>query len=104
MPNSRAEDRVSNRLKFRDLRVFFAVVASGSMAEAARQWNLTQPAVSEIIAQLEQLFAARLFDRTTRGVEATIFGRALLARAHTALHEGQQGVTDIEFLADPTRG
>ena len=104
MTNSRAEDRVSKRLKFRDLRVFFAVVASGSMAEAARQLNLTQPAVSEIIAQLELLFAARLFDRTTRGVEVTIFGRALLGRAHAALDEMKQGVRDIEFLTDPTRG
>lgn len=104
MASSRTEDRVGRRLKFRDLQVFFAVVASGSMAEAARQLNLTQPAVSEIIAQLEHLFAARLFDRTTRGVEATIFGRALLARAHAALDEMKQGVRDIEFLADPTRG
>ena len=69
MANSRTEDLVSKRLKFRDLRVFFAVVNSGSMAEAARQLDLTQPAVSEIISQLEHLFAARLFDRTTRGVE-----------------------------------
>lgn len=104
MANSRAEDRVSKRLKFRDLQVFFAVVASGSMAEAARQLNLTQPAVSEIVAQLEHLFAARLFDRTTRGVEITIFGRALLGRAHAALDEMKQGVRDIEFLTDPSRG
>ncbi len=104
MASSRAEDRISKRLKFRDLRVFFAVVASGSMAEAARQLNLTQPAVSEIIAQLEHLFAARLFDRTTRGVEVTIFGRALLGRAHAAFDEMKQGARDIEFLTDPTRG
>lgn len=104
MAGSRTEDRVGRRLKFRDLQVFFAVAASGSMAEAARQLNLTQPAVSEIIAQLEQIFAARLFDRTTRGVEATIFGRALLARAHAAVDEMRQGVRDIEFLADATRG
>lgn len=104
MAKSGIEDRVSRRLKFRDLQVFFAVTASGSMAEAARQLNLTQPAVSEIIAQLEHLFGARLFDRSPRGVEATIFGRALLGRAHAALDEMKQGVRDIEFLADPTQG
>ena len=100
----RAEDLVAKRLKFRDLQVLFAVMTSGSMAEAARRLNLTQPAVSEIIAQFEYLFDARLFDRTTRGVEATIFGRALLARARAALDEMKQGVRDIEFLTDPTRG
>jgi len=104
MAKARAEDQVSRRLKFRDLQVFFAVVGAGSMAEAARQMGLTQPAVSEVIAQLEHLFAVRLFDRTTRGVEATIFGRALLARAHAALDEMKQGVRDIAFLTDPTVG
>jgi DNA-binding transcriptional LysR family regulator len=104
MADGRTEERVGRRLKFRDLQVFFAVVSSRSMAEAARQLNLTQPAVSEIVARLEHMFAARLFDRTTRGVEATIFGRALLARAHAAVDEMKQGVRDIQFLADPTRG
>ena len=104
MAKPRAEDRVGRRLKFRDLQVFFAVVGAGSMAEAARQMGLTQPAVSEVVAQLEHLFAARLFDRTTRGVEATIFGRALLGRAQAALDEIKQGVRDIAFLTDPTVG
>jgi len=104
MANVRPEDQIGRRLKFRDLQVFFAVVGAGSMAEAARQMGLTQPAVSEVIAQLEQLFAVRLFDRTTRGVEATIFGRALLSRAQASLDEMKQGVRDIAFLTDPTVG
>jgi DNA-binding transcriptional LysR family regulator len=98
------EVEVGRRLKFRDLRMFFAVVESGSMAKAARQLGLTQPAVSEVIAQLEELFGARLFDRNTRGVEPTIYGRALLTRAQAALDEMKQGVRDIAFLTDPTSG
>jgi DNA-binding transcriptional LysR family regulator len=104
MASIRTEDRVGTRLKFRDLRVFFAVVETGSMAGAARQLGLTQPAVSEVVAQLEDLFGVRLFDRGTRGVEATIYGRALLKRAQAALHEMKQGIRDIEFLTDPTAG
>jgi DNA-binding transcriptional LysR family regulator len=98
------EIEVGRRLKFRDLQVFFAVVEAGTMAEAGRQLGLTQPAVSEVIAQLELLFGARLFDRDTRGVEPTIYGRALLKRAQAALDEVKQGVRDIAFLTDPTRG
>ena len=101
---SSVEDRVCKRLKFRDLQVFLAVVASGSMAEAARQVGLTQPAVSEIVAQLERLFAVRLFDRTTRGVEATIFGCSLVIRAQAALDELKQGIRDIAYLTDPAVG
>jgi DNA-binding transcriptional LysR family regulator len=98
------EDRVGRRLRFRDLQVFFAVVESGSMAKAAIQLGLTQPAVSDIVAGLEQVFAVRLFDRNSRGVEPTIYGRALLKRGRAAFDELRQGIKDIDFLADPKAG
>jgi len=99
-----SETRVSRRLRFRDLQVFFAVVRCGSMAKAAAEMGVTQPAVSETIAELEHAFAARLFDRTSQGVVLTIYGRALHKRGLAALDELKQGIRDIEFLADPTKG
>jgi DNA-binding transcriptional LysR family regulator len=96
------EHRVGRRLRFRDLQVFFAVVQSGSMARAAQQLGLTQPAVSDIVAALEDMFGVRLFDRNSRGVELTIYGHALLRRGNAAFDELKQGIRDIEFLSDPT--
>jgi DNA-binding transcriptional LysR family regulator len=96
--------QLGKRLKFRDLQVFFEVVEAGSMARAAAELGLTQPAVSEIIAQLEQMFAVRLFDRSTRGVELTIYGRTLLKRARAAFDEIKQSTEEIDFLADPNVG
>src|SRR6266853_5456499 len=104
MPKIEPEQHVGRRLKFRDLQVFFAVVQSGSMAKAATQLGLTQPAVSDIVAGLEQMFAVRLFDRHPRGVEPTIYARALLKRGRAAFDELRQGIRDIEFLSDPTTG
>src|ERR1700716_1387596 len=98
------EEQVGRRLKFRDLQVLFAVVQSGSMAGAASQLGLTQPAVSDIVANLEQMFAVRLFDRNPRGVEPTIYGRALLKRGRAAFDELRQGIKDIDFLSDPKVG
>jgi len=98
------EDHVGRRLKFRDLQVLFAVVQAGSMAKAANQLGLTQPAVSDIVAGLEQMFAVRLFDRNPRGVEPTIYGRALLKRGRAAFDELRQGIKDIDFLSDPKAG
>jgi DNA-binding transcriptional LysR family regulator len=98
------EDRVGRRLKFRDLQVFFAVVHAGSMAKAANDLGLTQPAVSDIVAGLEQMFAVRLFDRNPRGVVPTIYGHALLKRGRAAFDELRQGIKDIEFLSDPKAG
>jgi DNA-binding transcriptional LysR family regulator len=104
MPKPIPENRISRRLRFRDLQVFFAVVQCRSMAKAAKELGVTQPAVSEVVAGLEHAFGVRLFDRTPQGVEPTIYGRALLKRGLAALDELKQGIRDIEFLADPTKG
>jgi DNA-binding transcriptional LysR family regulator len=104
MAKSLSETRISRRLRFRDLEVFFAVVQCGGMAKAAAELGVTQPAVSETIAELEHAFAVRLFDRTPQGVVPTIYGRALHKRGLAAYDELKQGVRDIEFLTDPARG
>jgi len=104
MAKAISQSRVSRRVRFRDLEVLFAVVQCGSMAKAASELGVTQPAVSEVIAELEQAFAVRLFDRSPKGVVPTIYGRALHKRGLAAFDELKQGIRDIEFLADPTKG
>jgi DNA-binding transcriptional LysR family regulator len=104
MSRTVSENRVSRRLRFRDLQVFFSVVQCGSMAKAAHELGVTQPAVSEVVAGLEDAFGARLFDRSPHGVEPTVYGRALLKRGVAAFDEIRQGIRDIEFLVDPTKG
>jgi DNA-binding transcriptional LysR family regulator len=104
MARAISENRISRRLRFRDLQVFFAVVQCGSMAKAANELGVTQPAVSEVVAGLEHAFGVRLFDRSPQGVEPTIYGRALLKRGVAAFDELKQGIRDIEFLADPSKG
>ncbi len=97
-------DHIGRRLRVRDLQVFLAVVECGSMAKAAAQLGVTQPAVSAIIAALESTFGARLFDRSPHGIETTLYGRVLLDRALIVLDELKQGAKDVAFLADPTVG
>jgi DNA-binding transcriptional LysR family regulator len=74
------------------------------MAQAAAQLEVSQPAISEIIADLEHTIGVRLLDRSPRGVEPTIYGHALLRRGLAAFDELRQGIRDIEFLADPAAG
>ena len=50
------------------------------------------------------MFAVQLFDRSPKGVEPTMYGRALLKRSRAAFDELKQGIRDIDFLADPTTG
>jgi DNA-binding transcriptional LysR family regulator len=97
-------DRIGRRLNLRDLHVLLAVVQSGSMAKAAHQLAVSQPVVSASIAKLEHALGVRLLDRGRRGVEPTIYGRALLNHGFAAFDALRQGVKEIEFLADPTVG
>lgn len=98
------DDHIGRRLRLRDLRVFFAVMQSGSLTKAARQLRVSHPAVSQVIADLEHTLGVKLFDRSSRGVEPTSYAQALLARGRAAFDELRQGIRDIEFLANPTAG
>src|SRR5271167_4274730 len=98
------ESQIGRRLKLRDLHVFYTAVQRGSMAKAAQQLGVSQPAVSEIIADLENALGVQLLDRGPQGVEPTKYGDALIKRSTTVFDELKQSVRDIEFLADPDSG
>lgn len=99
-----ADSHLGRHVKLRDLQILSAVVQWGSMAKAAAHLAMSQPAVSESIANLEAALRVRLLDRSTRGVEPTRYAQALLKRSRVAFDELRQGIRDIEFLADPTVG
>lgn len=97
-------DSLRRRLRLRDLDTFMAAASSGGMRKAAQQLHMSQPAVSKAIADLEDELGVRLLDRSRRGVEPTLYGRALLKHG-TALFDGlRQAVVEIDFLADPSGG
>jgi len=57
--------------RWQAMRIFVKVAETASFAEAARQLNLSAPAVTRAIAALEETIGARLFVRTTRSVKLT---------------------------------
>jgi molybdate transport repressor ModE-like protein len=97
-------DRVASRLKLRDLRLLDTVVRQGSMAKAANQLHLSQPAISKAIAEMEHVLGVRLIERGRQGVEPTPHGMALLRRGNAIYDELRQGIAEIEQLSDPTAG
>jgi len=98
------DNQIKRRLKLKDLDVFMAVAALGGMGKASERLNLSQPAISKAIADLEQTLGVRLFDRSRHGVEPTVYGAALMKRGTAVFDELRQGVGDIDFIADPTGG
>ena len=76
---------MNDRLSFEGLRYAQAVARTGSFSAAAREYDLTQPALSNAIRRLEKILGARLFERNTRGARPTIFGATILPRIDAAL-------------------
>jgi len=101
---NRDELRLSRQLTLRDLDVLMTVAKCGSMGKAALQLSVSQPAISKAIADMERWLGVRLLDRTTQGVEPTIYARPLMERGAIAFDELKQAVNHVEFLAHPTSG
>ncbi|WP_147157051.1 LysR family transcriptional regulator [Reyranella soli] len=97
-------DQARRRLKLRDLQILLVVARRGSMAKAAADLAISQPAVSRAIADMERTLGVRLLDRGRHGIEPTHFGSALLKRGTTIFDELTQGLQELEFLANPTVG
>ncbi len=66
------------RLDWDTLRVFSAVAELASMNAAAARLGESTPTISRKIDELERVLGATLFNRSTRGVELTDTGRAIL--------------------------
>ena len=77
------------------MEAFVLVVDTGSFSAAARRLNVGQPAVSKMVAQLEERLGVKLLVRTTRGLTATEAGRNYYDRARRSIEEADEA----EFAA-----
>jgi DNA-binding transcriptional LysR family regulator len=97
-------ERVGHRIRLRDLHILMAAAQVGTMAKAAAELGVSQPAVSKAIAEIERTVGVRLLDRTPKGLVPTEYGHALLRRAVKVFDELKQVVEELRFLADPATG
>ena len=72
------------------MEAFVLVVDTGSFSAAARRLNLGQPAVSKMVAQLEDRLGVKLLVRTTRGLTATEAGLNYYDRARRSIEEADE--------------
>ena len=82
------------------LRIFWAVAHGNSLTRAAKQLGVTQPALSQQLAKLEQALGGQLFDRINNQLVLTDAGRFLLRRAETVLaemDEAEAGLADYRM-------
>lgn len=71
-------DHLVAKLRFRHLRLLKEVQACGSLRAAALALNVTQPALSKALAEIEGAFGFALFARGARGLTPTVRGAVVL--------------------------
>src|SRR5262245_12862621 len=92
---------MTERLNLEGLRYARAVAETKSFSAAARAYGVTQPALSNGIAKLEERLGERLFDRSPRGVTQTLFGARILPLVDSALAELDAIVAEAKRLTEP---
>lgn len=72
-------------LSLRQIRYFMTVARTGSITAAARELNVSQPALGQQVKLLEQELGCTLFRRHARGISLTEAGEAILPHASDSL-------------------
>ena len=82
------------------LRTLLEVIEHGSFSAAARRLNLTQPAISLQVRELERRFGVRLIERTGRQAHATVPGGELAEVARRIFRECEQADAAMRRFRD----
>lgn len=100
----RIAERVSTRLKLKQLRLLVSISDQSSILHAAKQLNISQPAATKMVKDLETDFGVQLFNRTNRGVMPTIFGEALIKHGKLILAQISHAAQELGDLNEGTGG
>ncbi len=87
---------LESRLKFRHLRLLVALDEHRNIVRAAESMKLSQPGASKLLADMEKVLGARLFERQPRGLEPNELGVIFIRRARVILSELK--IAGSEFL------
>ena len=87
-----------NSINLRRLQVAYAVGETRSVTEAAKRLNMTPPAVTKSLKELEFGLSTELFHRTSTGMFPTEAGEIFLLHATKALHEIERGREEVSLL------
>lgn len=104
MPDPRSDRFVRSHLKTRHLVLLVELGRHGSIMHAAQAANLTQPAASKLLGELEHALGVQLFERLPRGVVPTWYGQILIRRAGAALAEMDAAHQEVMELLSGLRG
>jgi DNA-binding transcriptional LysR family regulator len=89
---------VRARLKTRQLMLVTAICDQGNIHRAAEVLNVSQPAASKLLKDLEDALGISLFERLPRGMRPTWYGETMIRHARIALSSLRQAGKEINAL------
>lgn len=86
-------------MDLKQLRYFTAIVDHGSVRGAAAALNISQPALSVAVRNLEETLGTPLFERVGRGIEATAHGHRFYRHARSILAQSDKAIMEMQIAA-----
>ncbi|MGA1804252.1 LysR family transcriptional regulator [Rhizobium sp. HT1-10] len=96
--NFRDDSLLRAGLKMNHLRMIVMIEDHGQISAAAEAMNISQPAASRMLSEMESIAKTSLYERIARGVVLTPFGSALAKRARKILLELREASREIAEL------
>ncbi|MGP9677696.1 MULTISPECIES: LysR substrate-binding domain-containing protein [Halomonas] len=92
------------RLKLRHFQLFLALDEHRNLHRAAAQLNMSQPAASKLLSDLEAKLGIRLFERHPRGLTPNWYGEIMIRHAHSVLSALRHTGEELTALRDGNMG
>ena len=86
------------RLKTRQLMLLTAICDEGNIHRAAEVLNMSQPAASKLLKDLEDMLGVSLFERQPRGMRANWYGETMIRHARIALSSLREAGQEVDAL------
>ena len=94
----------SNKLQLKDFRLVEAIHETGQLALAAEQLAMSQPAASRMLAGIERIVGAAVFERHPKGMTPTPVGLTLIRNGSNLLNGLEQTLKEIRSLSEGLAG
>lgn len=98
------DNRIRTRMRVRHLELLDTLGETLNIHKAAPRLNLSQPATSKLLQELEELYRTPLFERLPRGLRPTSAGEAAIRRARQVLHEIGDSLVETHLVASGASG
>lgn len=96
--------QIVSRLRLRHLPLLLALERQRSVSRVAAEMNLSQPAVTKALREIEDIFMTPLFTRTRNGLEPTATGAAVLSHARMTLADAEALGRQLAVIEAGKRG